>query len=150
MKVLAKVVSDFQNMLLDETFTDFQLKTNDGEVLKAHKVVLATRSPVFHAMLTKDMQEAREGCANVPDFDSKIMKEILRFIYCHDVGSVDEIARDLIYAAEKYQLDELKKICLASIIKLLSIENVVGALVISDQVSEAVYLNEKCLDLIIR
>lgn len=150
MKVLAKVVSDFQNMLLDETFTDFQLKTNDGEVLKAHKVVLATRSPVFHAMLTKDMQEAREGCANVPDFDSKIMKEILRFIYCHDVGSGDEIARDLIYAAEKYQLDELKKICLASIIKLLSIENVVGALMISDQVSEAVYLNEKCLDLIIR
>jgi hypothetical protein len=126
----------------------FELKTSDGEAMKVHKVVLATRSPVFFAMLNNDMQEAEKGIANVPDFDSKLMKEVLRFIYCNEVEDLNEIAHDLVFAAEKYQLDGLKDMFIDSMISTLTTENVLKILLISERVSESKKLFFKCSDLI--
>lgn len=137
-------------MFFDESFSDFNLMTSDGVILKTHKVILSARSPVFYAMLKSDMQEAKNGCANVPDFDSKVMEEVLRFIYYNKVEELENIARILVYAAEKYQLEKLKEVCLESIIETMTVENVVESFVISGRVSNATKLYEKCIDLIIR
>lgn len=142
--------SDYQKMFECELFNDFELRTNDGKVLKAHKVILVARSPVFFAMLTTDMQESKENSTNVPDFDSMIMNEVLRFIYCNQVKNLKEIAHDLIYAAEKYQIEGLKAICLDSITSTLNVGNVIESLVISERVSKTGELFHKCVDLIVR
>jgi speckle-type POZ protein len=127
-------------------FADLLLKTNDGEVLKACKTILCVRSPVFNAILSN----CQESSVDVPDFNSKTMKEVLRFLYCNEVEQLKEISRDLVYAAEKYQLEGLKKLCLNSIISSLSNDNLVESLIISHRVSKASKLFNECLDLISR
>lgn len=133
-------------MLEDELFADFKLLTNDGKTLKAHRSILAARSPMFYAMLSTDMQESQQGSTDVPDFDSTTMKEVLRFIYSNKVDNFDDPV--LVFAAEKYQLEELKQLCIENLQKTLSVKNVVESLVISDKISNAKKLYEKCLDVV--
>lgn len=144
------VASDIKRMFNDELFTDFQLKTNDGEVLKAHKVILAARSPVFFAMLTNDLEEAQTGSVKVRDFNRQIMKEVLRFVYQNEVENVDEIASDLIFAAEKYQLEQLQELCVESLIATTTAVNVLKNFAIADFVPGSKKLFDRCLLIIIK
>lgn len=123
-----KLTNDFEKMFNEALFTDFELKTKDGMKLKAHKAVLVARSPVFEKMLQHDMKEANEGITDVPDFESLVMKEVLRYMYCNEIRGLEKIAHELIFAAEKYQLEELKEACIDEIIHSLSAENVLKSL----------------------
>lgn len=139
-------------MFDDNLFTDFTLTTNDGEAFTAHKIVLAARSPVFLAMLTTDMQESKKSAVNVPDFDSETICELLRFIYYYEVEDLENVAHKLIYAVEKYQIEDedLKKMCVDSIVSSLTTENVLNSLIISCRVSETDNLFDECVDFIIQ
>lgn len=102
-----RLISDMKKLFADDSFADLELKASDGKVLKAHKSILATRSPVFCAMLKNDDRSS----IYVPDFDSVVIKEVLRSIYYNEVENFDEIDSELILAAEKYQLEGLMEIC---------------------------------------
>lgn len=142
--------TDYQKMFENELFVDFALQTNDGQVLRAHKVILSARSPVFFAMLTSNMREAHQSVVLVPDFDSRVMLEVLRYIYVNEVQSLNEISRELVFAAEKYQILALKEICLVNILQSLRISNVVESFLIADRVSNAGKLFSKCVEIIMR
>lgn len=135
-------------MFENESLSDFKINSGDDKTLVAHKVVLAARSPVFYAMLTNDLIEAKESVVNVPDFDSKVMKEVLRFIYCNTVEGLTGTAPDLIYAAEKYQIEDLKNICIETLTATVTVSNVLKSLVIADQVDSEALFN-KCLKVIV-
>jgi speckle-type POZ protein len=147
-KLNENFVTDIHAMFENEDLVDFKLKTNDNEVLSAHKVILAARSPVFYGMVTSEMKEAKEGVAEVPDFDSKIMKEVLRFIYCNEVENLEEIADELIVAADKYQIEQLKSLCIENLIEETDAENVCQMILLSQRVSNATNLFESCLDVV--
>lgn len=142
------VASDIKKMFGEELFTDFQLETNDGEVLKAHKVILAARSPVFFSMLSNDLEEARTGSVKILDFNRQIMKEVLRFVYQNEVENVDDIASDLIFAAEKYQLEQLKELCVKSLIATTTATNVLKNF--ADFIPGSKKLFDRCLLIIIK
>jgi speckle-type POZ protein len=139
-----------QEMFEDETFADFSLACSDDEVLKCHRFILAARSPVFRTMLSIDMKEAKERLVEVPDFGSVVMKELLRFIYRDEVGDISEIASSLVFAAEKYELEKLKKICIKSMIRNMSEENVIESLLITEKIAGCEELYEECVDVILR
>jgi speckle-type POZ protein len=144
------VLSDIARMLSDEIFVDFTLKSSDGDILKAHKSVLAARSPVFFAMLKSDMQEASESIVSVPDINAKVLKELLRFIYSGAVENLDEVSRELIYAAEKYQIEYLKQICIKSIVASMKKENVAESLLISERIVNSERILNKCAEVLYR
>lgn len=75
------------------------------------------------------------------------MIEILRYIYIQQVNNVDEYATKLIYGAEKYELDGLKKLCVTTMIKQLSIENAVDCFLLADQY-DAKDLLDNCIEFI--
>lgn len=129
------VPEDIKKMFEDELFADFELRCSDGETLKCHKVILAIRSPVFHAMLSNDMKETQQGFVDVPDFTSIVLKEVLRYIYCGSVVSSENIFEDLIFAAEKYDIGALKEICIKEITRDISKANVFQCLLIADRIS---------------
>jgi speckle-type POZ protein len=137
-------------MFNDSTFTDFELKCSDGKVLKAHKVILVARSPVFHAILLNDMKEAQQGFAEVFDFDSTVMKEVLRFIYSNQVEGLEKISNRLIFAAEKFQLEGLKEMCIDNIVANLSPKNVLRCLRLADRVSNSKKLVAGCIETAIK
>ena len=141
---------DYKKMFGDRHLADFELKTSDGESLKAHKVILAARSPMFYAMLTTAMKEAKENYTIIPDFDSFVIEEVLRYIYYNEVENLDEYVGELVFAAEKYQLDGLKKLCVDKIILSLTKENVLEWLENADRLTKTGKLFKKCLNLIIK
>ena len=145
-----KRMDGFKKMFEKELFTDFKLKAKDGVELKAHKLILAARSPVFEKMFEHDMKEVKEGLVDVLDFDSIVMKEMLRYIYCYEIKGLQNIAHELVYAADKYQLDDLKEVCVEEIISLLSVDNVLDSLEIADLFDKTGNLLRQSLFIIMR
>lgn len=78
------------------------------------------------------------------------MNEVLRFIYCNVVENLTEIANDLVFAAEVYGIDQVKDLCIESLVKTIVTENVVDLLITADLISDAKNLYENCLEFIIR
>lgn len=136
-------------MFEEDVLADFEICTSDRQLLKAHKAILAARSPVFHAMLRSDTQEAQIRSVKIMDFDSMVIRELLRFIYCDKVEGLRKVDRELVFAADKYQLDDLKKLCLDSITSTLDLDNVLESFEVSYHVSDAEHLMESCLDMIV-
>ena len=85
-----------------------------------HKCVLAAHSDVFSAMFQlKSSVENIHSRVKIIDFDSTIVRQMLRYLYSGDFP--EELSREnvaeLLKIAEKYQLEMLK---LASEERLIS------------------------------
>jgi speckle-type POZ protein len=123
-----------------KNFSDITIICSDKKFL-AHRCVIAERSSVFKAMLTTDMAEKKLSRIVIDDIDDATMQELLRFIYTKEVQNL-ALAPKLLYAAEKYDLYELKSICASHITEQVSEENVFENLVLADRHNEQQLLNE--------
>ena len=101
----------------------------------AHKVILATRSPVFAAMFQPDTKESLTNSVDVTGIDPDVFHEMLRFIYTNKADVSRDGAQSLLAAADMYQLEHLKKICERKLLEQLSLENAVQLLIIADRYS---------------
>jgi hypothetical protein len=142
------ILQDFKRMFEEELLCDIKIQTNDGVIFNAHKAILVARSPVCLKMLTIKMEEAETNVVKVDDFDSTTMRKLLRFIYCGEVQDLKENAKNLIYAAEKYEVNQLKEMCIEELAANVSEENVIETLAIADQVSGTEKLIQKCIPVV--
>lgn len=63
-----QLIEDYQRLFSQELLCDFAINVN-GKIIRAHKAVLAARSPVFNAMLThQDTDEAKSVCFSLLKF----------------------------------------------------------------------------------
>ena len=102
----------FAQEMADITFR-VQLESDlDNEVqFKAHKFILALRSPVFKAMFFGPVAE-RSSEILVPDVTPTAFKAMLTYIYRDDVRlQTLQGAWQLWYAARKYMIDSLEERC---------------------------------------
>ena len=109
---LEEVSEHFGKLFNDKEFSDVEIKC-DGEIFNCHQAILSTRSDVFRAMFQADMTESLTKKVNIEDIDSEVVRELLHFIYTGSVNEnvLKEKARELLAAADMYQLDVLKNIC---------------------------------------
>ena len=89
----------------------------------AHKVILAARSPVFATMFEHDMQERSNSKVEIDDVRPDVLRVMLAYIYTGRVSNISDVADDLLYASDKYQLDRLKILCEEQLSKNLKVEN---------------------------
>lgn len=122
---------DFGALLESEEFSDVSIIVG-GREFKVHKAILAARSPVFLAMFKHDMKEKHENMVEIPDIDERVMREVLRFIYAEKVERIQELANDLLAAAEKYSLIGLKIMCEEALCGKLTINNAADVLDLAD------------------
>ncbi|KAJ1268116.1 hypothetical protein BS78_07G112200 [Paspalum vaginatum] len=130
----------FGNLLLSEEGADVTFSVG-GETFPAHKIVLATRSPVFKAQLYGQMKESRARCVTVEDMQPDVFRSLLQFIYTDTLPDWDdldseeccEIARHLLAAADRYAMERLKLLCASILVEDLDVENVATTLAIADQ-----------------
>uniref|UniRef100_A0A6V7I060 BTB domain-containing protein n=1 Tax=Bracon brevicornis TaxID=1563983 RepID=A0A6V7I060_9HYME len=117
---------------IEELFTE----CDDGDVsivvgdekLRAHKVILTARSPVFNAMFAnKTTLESQKNEVNIEDLTSDVVRHILKYIYTDKIDDEAPIF-DLFGAAEKYQLKGLKAKCAALIASNLHSQNAIDSL----------------------
>lgn len=75
------------------------------------------------------------------DVDGNVVFELMRFLYTGKVENIDEIAKDLMTIAEKYELPDLIKKCAVSLSMNLNVENVIEILFLAHQLEEKVLLH---------
>ncbi|KAG5670776.1 hypothetical protein PVAND_001016 [Polypedilum vanderplanki] len=133
-----------KNLFNSNSYSDFTIISSDGKMFSAHQCILAGRSSVFKAMLSTEMIEKKLNKIKVKDIDGDTMHELLKFIYTEEVENSNNVAKKLIYAAEKYDLPELKSICISKLINEIAEENIFEILLLADRFNEEILLN-KCM-----
>nr|XP_040249742.1 BTB/POZ and MATH domain-containing protein 2-like [Aegilops tauschii subsp. strangulata] len=111
-----------------------------GEIVAAHRCVLAARSLVFRAELLGPMKEnAVAGVVvRVEDMEAEVFKALLRFAY---TGSLPETRKEdedvtcqhLLVAADRYGIERLKLICEEKLCKYIDIGTVATILALAEQ-----------------
>jgi len=119
----AHVGTDLSSLLTeDQEFTDVVFQCRDGEV-RAHKAILAARSPQFRAMFTR-FREAFETTIHLPEMDSATMRTLTEFIYTGHAHLTRRSVVDVLVAADMYGLTELKQRCECFLWDYIDIDNV--------------------------
>jgi len=144
-----QVMNDFGNLFAEKNLADLEINC-DGEVFNCHRNILSARSPVFFAMFQADMIENHSKKVHIRDVKKAVFSELLKFIYSGNVSSEDSLkeqARDILAAANKYQLDLLKNLCEAQLVSTLNASNCFDLLVLGD-LHEAAKLKMAALDFV--
>lgn len=103
---------------------DLEILINN-EILKVHKMILASRNEVLEALLKKQIKENTENRMEINDCDPTAFKIFLAHLYtCEDVSSED-ISLDLLVVADKFNDLQLKKKCFDKLEGEISMDNLV-------------------------
>ncbi len=111
--------------------TDFTFVV-DGQELKAHKFVLAARSPVFRKMIEAPMRESQEASVTIDDFSAEVVGEMLTFLYSEKAPNIKEMVKELLTITDKYQIEDLKQLCGRELDRCLTIDNAAETLMLAD------------------
>lgn len=138
-----KMQQDFETILKNQQFTDVTLIV-EGRSIKAHKVILATRSPVFAAMFTEDN---RQNQVTITDMKYGVAQKLLQFMYTGKTEIEPNTADLLMAAADKYDLVRLKAQCEQTILNTLTISTAIKVLIFADRIN-AEQLKSRAIKLI--
>ncbi|XP_060874127.1 kelch-like protein 2 isoform X2 [Metopolophium dirhodum] len=116
---------------LDGLFCDIKLKTDDNKIIIAHKVLLASASPYFHAMFT-NFSERNHDLVVMREIDSTALQQLVNFIYSGRIVITEENVQDLLPAANLLQLQEVKEVCCDFLNSQLCPTNCIGIHAIAD------------------
>lgn len=121
-----------------------------GDIVYAHKVILAARSPVFKALFYGPMRDRREGRLPVTDIEPHIFRSLIRFVYSDALPEggpfalTPLLAQHLLAAADKYALDRLRLMCEAKLCETVDADTVATTLALAEQ-HNAQQLKAVCL-----
>lgn len=94
----------------DEDFKDFKLKIGEN-ILMTHRLVLATESKVFRALLQHGTPEQRNEMIEVEGGDVDLFKAFLKYLYTKEIDDMKNTALELLMLGEKYGVEGLKRKC---------------------------------------
>jgi len=113
-------------------YSDCVITCRDGTEFKCHKIVLASKSSVFHAMLSaENMQEASQSRLSMVDIEPNTLAALLKYLYTGDVDASQSTG--LLIAADKYNLQPLRQACESNLVKGLNGQNVVDLILLADR-----------------
>jgi hypothetical protein len=129
-------LQQLKNSYQNGDLTDMELVC-DTQVFKCHQLILSIRSQVFRAMFQNPMAEATTKKVEIKDLSPEIVEAMLLYIYTGDVPNLDELAVELLAAAEKYALEDLKGLCEQRLLSTLNMRNAVDHIFLADTFSMA-------------
>lgn len=125
------LADNLASLLQNDQFADLTI-TVGSETFRAHKAILGARSTVFAAMFQHDMQESQRNKVTIKDMKPKVFREVLRFIYTDKAEGMEQMACELLAAADKYDLDRLKVMCEIALIEGITVGSVTETLIMAD------------------
>merc|ERR1719219_1839027 len=100
-------------------------------------------------MFQADMTEAATKRVDIRDLHSEVVNDMLLYIYTGNTPNLGRSAGELLAAADKYQLEQLKTICEEKLCNSLEIGNSVHHLVLGDMY-QALNLKRMALGFVVR
>lgn len=137
-----------ETLLDNQEFSDIKFVLNN-KTIYANKLILVSGSSVFSAMFKHQMKEARENVIKITDIPYEVLMETLRFIYAGKVNEIEKYAKELLAAADMYNLEGLKEMCTIHLCKSMSVDNAIDYLHSAD-LHNAQELRNKAIEFIIR
>jgi hypothetical protein len=130
------LATDFSSTLASGLFSDAVVKA-DGHDFAVHRSVLVSRSPVFRAMLTRGMEESKNGVINLSTTTRLNAALLLNFLYTGQLpgplaSSSDIVAgyktlesvQDLFVLAHQYDLNRMTELVVPLFRMVITTENV--------------------------
>ncbi|CAL1281805.1 unnamed protein product [Larinioides sclopetarius] len=75
-------------------------------------------------MLTNDMKEKNSNCIEIGDMGDDVVRQLLLFLYSDNVENLQwEMATQLYYAADKYEVGRLEAVCSSFLLENLTPTN---------------------------
>uniref|UniRef100_A0A8R7UH11 BTB domain-containing protein n=2 Tax=Triticum urartu TaxID=4572 RepID=A0A8R7UH11_TRIUA len=121
--------SGVARMLREGILTDITVNAAGGS-MRAHRAVLAARSPVFLSMFSHNLREKELSTVDISDMSIDACKALVRYLY-GDARSEWELLEhrsELVAAGDKYGIANLKKACEESLREDVGVENVLDRL----------------------
>jgi speckle-type POZ protein len=126
----------------------------EGEEMPAHRLIVASRSPVFKALLGNDMREGVESKINIYDVRAPAFQILLHFVYTDSLpqelsGENLEVtmAQHLLAAADRFELPRLRAICEKHLCETVDIANAATTLTLAEE-NHATELKRHCLEFV--
>ena len=113
-----KQLSDFEIVCVDQSENKETFET----ILYCHKIILSLGAAYYRKMFSGQFVEGN-GKVVVTDVSSSTMTKVLRYIYTGYIPET-EIDLDVLYAADKYEMEQLQAICESKLQENLNIDNV--------------------------
>jgi hypothetical protein len=120
-------------------------------VFHCHKVIMASRSDVFEAMLSHgNVEECQEGKI-VLDNDPDVAMLFLKFIYTDQFPGVldEDKAVQVLMMADKYNVPKMKRTCSKFLAECITIENC-SSILIAGRRGNSQILENKCCAFIVK
>lgn len=118
---------DFEKLMTNKEFSDVTVTVGEQKFY-LHKCILSAHSTVFEGMFRSDMKEKEENSVVIEDIRYEVLQEFFRFIYIGRVDKLDDLVGELLIAAEKYNVVELKTLCEETMCNSLTKSNAIGYL----------------------
>lgn len=115
-------LQQFTNLYVRQCNCDVQFCFQDGQRVGGHATILSARSLVFASL----MQHAKQSKIVIQNIKLDIFKDLLYFVYSGRVSTpINEInAQPLLEAADEFDIEDLKKLCVSFLIEHIQMSNV--------------------------
>ncbi|GFR01235.1 speckle-type POZ protein B [Trichonephila clavata] len=135
-----KLSQDLKFMYKNSFNADFTLEVETEEI-RVNSSILAARSPVFKKMFDFDKEQHVLCPQVITDVPLPAMKRLVEFLYTGAVegatkGILFEEVYDLYYAADKYEVMDLRKMCGTTLMSKASADNASQILLWADRHSD--------------
>ncbi|XP_008548709.1 uncharacterized protein LOC103572081 [Microplitis demolitor] len=136
---------DLRKFHKSQLFSDVTL-TIEGHDLPAHKIILAAHSPVFAKMLTADTRELKNRIIEITNIKAESLADMLTFFYTGRTKGAENVnnALQMLEVANIYQVNKLKSVCEATLLRLMTVDNVLRIVDAADDFN-AIRLREDAL-----
>ena len=138
---LADSSNNFLDLWEEGSLCDVQLRTVDGAIVPAHRVILAASSGFFRALFIGSGRQMREGAEDskpicLTGVDEASLRVLLKAVYSNST-TPDQINNDtvlpLLAAASYLSVESVRDACNQYLHRFLSLETVVETLVLAER-----------------
>ncbi|KAF7997119.1 hypothetical protein HCN44_005396 [Aphidius gifuensis] len=114
-----------------------------GQEFHANKYKLEESSTVFCNIFEQQLTDDNvDNIVTITDVQPKVFGQLLEFIQTNDISIVQTMPEDLLFAANKFKLDGLKKICEDAIIRKISSADAPKMFVMAHKIDDLVIKKE--------
>lgn len=127
--------------LTPEKYPDMYLVSGKTR-FPCHKHMLAACSDVFDAMFSHDSNERKTNRVIIRDLKPNALRKFIEFVYSDKIENFNGLAHHLIYAADKYNIVNLKVLAVNEAVQKLTVQNVCDFISLGEMV-QSEYLLER-------